>query len=365
MKVVHYEAGAKLYGGAYQVVGLIERLQAGAEHHLLCPANSAIADAASGLVCGHPVPIRSDLDPRPYFALRKILRAERPDLVHIHSRRGADLWGPLAARGAKVPFLISRRVDNKEPGWLLRAKYRGAYRVIGISQRICAALCEMGLPPEMVSCIRSGVDIQRYQPRLKSGRLHKALKLPRNSLAVGMAAQFIARKGHEDLVTAAQSLISSHPEAIFILFGQGALRESIKARVGQLGIAPNFRFPGYRDDLADLLPDLDLFVHPAHLEGLGVAILQASACGLPVVATRAGGIPEIVNDGVTGYLVPPGSPKALATRLSQLLGDPVQRQSFGANGRDFVVRECSLEATAASNGALYLDVLRTQRNRGA
>jgi glycosyltransferase involved in cell wall biosynthesis len=361
MKIVHYEAGKKLYGGAYQVVGLLERLQAGAHHHLFCARESAIAAAVEGLAEVHHVPLAGDLDPRPFLALKRLLRAERPDLLHVHSRRGADLWGPMAARATGTPFLVSRRVDNPEPGWLLRRKLRGAARVIGISEKICGVLCSLGLPPGQVVCIRSGVDVQRYQPRLKTGLLHRALKVREDALLVGMAAQFIPRKGHDDLVAAVPNLLAAHPHTVFVLFGQGSLRESIKARVGQLGMASNFRFPGFRDDLPRLLPELDLFVHPAHLEGLGVAILQASACGLPVVATRAGGIPEIVRDGETGFLVKPASPAALATRLSQLLGDPVLRHTLGAGGRDFVVRECSLEATAAGNGALYLEVIRAAR----
>lgn len=358
MKIVHYESGKKLYGGAYQVVGLIERLQAGAHHHLFCAEGSAIAEAVGEGAIVHPVPIASDLDPRPYFALRRLLRREKPDLLHVHSRRGADFWGPMAARATGTPFLVSRRVDNREPAWLLRRKYRGARRIIGISEKICGVLCELGLPPEGITCVRSGVDVQRYQPRLKTGRLHREFKLHRDAVTVGMVSQFIPRKGHDDLVTAVQSLLSSHPEAVFLLFGQGGLREEIKARVASLGIASSFRFPGFRDDLPELLPELDLFVHPAHAEGLGVAILQASACGLAVVASQAGGIPEIVKDGETGYLFHPGSPSALATRLSQLLSDPVRRLAFGVAGRDFVVRECSLEATAAGNGAIYLEILR-------
>lgn len=365
MKIVHYEAGKKLYGGAYQVVGLIERLQAGAQHHLFCAQGSSIAEAVEGKAVVHPTPIRSDLDPRPYFTLKALLKKERPDFLHIHSRRGADFWGALAARQTGTPFIISRRVDNLEPGWLLRAKFKGVARVIGISERICGALCEMGIPRDQITCVRSGVDVQAYQPRLKMGRLHAEFGLPNDALLVGMAAQFIARKGHEDLIAAVRMMLSVHPDAVFFLFGQGALRESIEERTRSLGIASNFRFPGFRSDLPDLLPELDLFVHPSHMEGLGVAILQASACGLPVIATKAGGIPEIVHHNETGLLVPPAHPTALAGALRALLKDPVRRQRMGAAGRDFVVRECSLEATAAGNGAIYLQLIRQFAARNA
>jgi glycosyltransferase involved in cell wall biosynthesis len=357
MKILHYEAGKKLYGGAYQVVGLIERLQSDAEHHLFCARGSKIAETVAGRATVHASSIASDLDPRPYWALTKLLRAEKPDLLHIHSRRGADFWGPLAARKTGTPFLVSRRVDNLEPGWLIRRKFRGAERLIGISQRICGAMLEMGLPADRIVCLRSGVDTVAFQPRAKTRRLHEELKLHPEAILVGMAAQFIARKGHDDLVAAARTIIQTYPHAVFILFGQGSLRASIKERTGQLGIASSFRFPGFREDLPAVLPELDIFVHPAHLEGLGVAVLQASACGLPVVGTRAGGIPEIVQDEKTGFLVPPRTPPALAAAISALLKDPRLRETMGAAGRAFVVQACSLDATAEGNGRLYREVL--------
>lgn len=362
MIVVHYEAGKSLFGGAYQVVGLLERLQAGAEHHLLCAQGSAIAEHAAPFAKVHSIPIAGDTDPRPFFHLRRLLRTLRPDLLHIHSRRGADLWGPLAARRARLPFIVSRRVDNREPAPMMRWKLRGASQIVGISERICEVLRQMGLPPERIRCIRSGVDLRRYQPRLRSGRLHAEFNLPSDAPLIGMVAQFIPRKGHADLVAAARSILARHPFAVFLLFGKGSLREEIEQQVNRAGVAPAFRFPGFRDDLPELLPELDLLVHPAHMEGLGVAVLQAMACGLPVVAGNAGGLPEIVRSGENGYLVPPGDPGILAERINELLADPIERQTMGAQARDFVVRACSLEATAAANGALYLETLRAARS---
>ncbi len=361
MIVLHYEAGRSQFGGPNQVVGLLEKLQAGAQHHLFCSSESAIAEVAAPWSRVHETPIAGDWDPRPYFALRRILREIQPDLIHIHSRRGADLWGPLAARRAHVPFIVSRRVDNREPAWMLRRKMRGAASIVGISERICAIMRELGLPPEKIRCIRDGVDTHVYQPRVRTGWLHREFSLPTNALLVGMVAQFIPRKGHADLVAAARSVTDQHPGTVFLLFGKGALREQIESQVNRLGMGAAFRFPGFREDMPKILPELDLLVHPAHKEGLGVAVLQAMACGLAVVAGDAGGLPEIVHPGLNGYLVPPQDAAALADRLNRLLADPIERQTFGAAGRDLVVRQCSLEANAAANGALYLEILRAQR----
>lgn len=358
MKIVHITTHPELCGAAKQVVGLIERLQAGSAHHLFCPNGSRLSEIVGNHALAHTTPFTGRWDPRPYFKLTKLLSKEQPDLLHIHSRGGADFWGPMAARKTGTPFIVTRREDALEPSWLIRRKFRQASRVIGISERVCGNLLKMGVAADSVTCVRSGVDTQAYRPQLKSGRLHKALRIEKDALLVGMTAPFIGRTGHEDLLAAATTIIPNHPHTVFILFGDGPLRAHLKKRVGQLGIASCFRFPGCRDDLPRLLPDLDLFVHPTHAEGLGVAILEASACGLPVVATRAGGIPEIVKDRETGLLVPPAQPGALAAAINALLTDPIRRQSMGAAGRDFAVRECSLDATAVGNGTIYLEVLR-------
>ena len=355
--ILHYEAGKSLFGGAYQVAGLLERTQEAFAHELFCARGSAIAEAARPFARIHATPLGGELDPRPYFALKRLLRAERPALLHLHSRRGADLWGPLAARQTGTPFILTRRVDNLEPGPLLRWRCRGAAAVVAISEGIATALAKMGLPREAVEVIRSGVDTATYRPRANEGRLRAAFDLPANALTVGMIAQFIPRKGHADLVAASRSIIEAFPQTVFILFGKGEQWHDIQQAVKQQEVASSFRFPGFRDDLPSLLPELDLLVHPAHQEGLGVALLQASACGVPVVAGAAGGIPEIVRHEKTGLLVPPGKVAALALAVRQLLRDPDRRRAMGAAGRAFIEDEVSLDQTAAGNAALYRRVL--------
>ncbi len=357
MKILHYEAGTTLYGGPYQVLGLIRHLREGFEHGLACPAGSAIAEAGRELCSVYPIPVAGESDARARGALKRLLRAERPDILHLHSRRGADLWGPMAARATGTPFVVSRRVDSREPGWGFRLKLRRAGRIIGISEKICAAVRAMGVAPERVCLVRSGVDTEQFRPRPREGRLERAFHLPAGALTVGMVAQFIPRKGHADLLAAARELIEQHPTVVFLLFGEGALREKIEAETRALGMAPAFRFPGFRDDLPDLLPELDLLAHPAHTEGLGVSLLQASACAVPIVATRAGGIPEIVLPGENGLLVPSGDPVQLGRALHRLLADAALRARLGQRGRELAEREFSFATTAARNAAIYADVL--------
>lgn len=352
-RVFHLETGRKLYGGAYQVAGILQHTGDAFEHHLLCDRKSDLADAVPESTRVHRLALRGELDPALGFHLWRILRQHPGALLHIHSRRGADLWGPLAARQVGVPFLVSRRVDNRESPRLLRWKLKRAAAVIGISEAICRVLKELGIPPGVIRMVRSGVDTRRFAYTLPKCPLPADLRIPPDVPTIGMAAQFIPRKGHTDLVDAAPAILQRHPRTRFLLLGKGKLEPAIRSRVRAAGLDSAFCFAGFRDDLPGILPGLDLLVHPAHLEGLGVAVLQAMASGRAVVAARAGGLPEIVFPGKTGHLFPPGDSIALAARVNEVLDDPRKAREMGSAARDWIVRNASLEQTAAGNAAIY------------
>ncbi len=359
MKVLHVESGMHLYGGALQVVFLLRRLKSlPGEHVLICPPGSAVGQAARDAgIRVREVPIRGDADLAFIGRLRRVIAEERPDLIHLHSRRGADLLGGIAARLARVPAVLSRRVDNPEPAWWARRKYRLYAKVITISDGIRQVLLSEGVPAEHVVCVHSSVDTERYRPGGDRAWLRREFGLAEDELAVAMIAQFIERKGHKTLFDAIPAILARHPRTRFLLFGQGPLLEPYRQLVEERGLAERVQLPGFRNDLDRILPCLDLVVHPAFMEGLGVSLLQAAACGVPIVAARAGGIPEAVRDGVNGYLIEPGDSAALAERAIRLLDDPALRSAFGAAGRRLVEMEFSIDAMAAGNMAVYRAVL--------
>ncbi len=357
MKIIHYEAGRRLYGGAYQVAGIIRHLGPPFQHHLVCDRHSEIAGDVPASTAIHPLAITGELDPRPYRTLRKLLRDHPDALLHIHSRRGADIWGPLAARHSGRPFLVSRRVDNPESPRILRRKYQRARAVIGISAAICEILRHLGIEPDRIRLVRSGVDTQLYPFFEYKTPLPPDIDIPPGVPVIAMAAQFIPRKGHADLIAAAPAILRQHPRTHFLLLGRGKLEPLIRQSVAAAGLDDAFTFAGFRDDLPAILPGIDLLVHPAHREGLGVAVLQAMSIGRPVVAARAGGLPEIVHPGITGELVPPGDPVALASAINSILDSPARAANLGRTARDWIVRHASLEQTAARNGAIYREIL--------
>lgn len=353
-RVVHVEAGRNLYGGALQVRYLLGGLAAaGWDTLLVCPEGSAIAEVSGDNARVMALPLRGDLDVSLFFHLRRILRAERPDLIHLHSRRGADFWGGLAGRSLGLPTLLTRRVDNPEPRWWVRRKYRLYDKVVTISEGIRQVLIEEGVPAGKVVTVRSAVDTQRYRPGGDRNWLLREFGLPEQALAIGMIAQFIPRKGHYDLLAAARRVVAESPLCRFVLFGKGPLEEEIKQAIHEQGLERCVLPCGFRTDLERIIPALDLVVHPAKMEGLGVSLLQAAACEVPIVATPVGGIPEIVRDGETGVLVPIGDVERLAAVLLELASDQTRRHRMGRAARERVLREFSIETMVAGNLAVY------------
>lgn len=366
MKILHIEAGRNLYGGALQALYLMQGLaERGHDNALICPAGSELARAATACAEVHPMVMGGDLDPRLIPRLHRHLRKHRPELVHLHSRIGADVMGGIACRLAGVPVVHSRRVDNPEPRWMVALKYRLHDRVIAISEGIGQVLLAAGLPAAKLRLVRSAVDRERFDRPCNRERLTHALGIPARTRPIGSVAQLIERKGHRFLIEALPPLIGEFPHLRVLIFGQGPLEQDLRRRVAGAGLTDHVRFVGFRDDLPDLLPCLELLVHPATLEGLGVSLLQAASAGVPIVASRVGGIPEAVRHGYNGLLAPPGDSRALGAAVATLLRDRGLARRMGAAGKELMRREFSLDAMVEGNLAVYRELLAEVAHKGA
>ncbi len=358
MKVLHVEGGRHYYGGARQVVYLLEGLaERGVENLLVCPPGAAVAGHAAPFAEVLPTPLRGDLDAAFVARLRSRIRATRPDLVHLHSRRGSDVWGGVAARLAQVPCVLSRRVDNRERAWVVALKYRLFDRVIAISDGIRDVLLDEGVAPQRLRCVRSALDARPWLRPVDRVAMRRQFGLDDDAFVIGVVAQLIRRKGHRHLFDALRTLHSERPGVRVLLFGQGPLRGELESRAARDGLASVVRFVGFRDDLPRWMGGLDVLAHPADREGLGIALLQAQAAGVPVVATRAGGMPEAVSDGVTGLLVAPGDVAALADALRTLIDDAALRERMGQAARARVLERFSVDAMVDGNLAVYRELL--------
>lgn len=359
MRVLHLETGRHVYGGARQALDLVQGLQGlGVSNLLICPAGSDVCSAA--LEMELPVeclPYGGEVDLFAIPRLKRHIQGWQPDVVHLHSRRGADSLGLIAARWAGVPVVLSRRVDHEDAAWLARWRYRNADRIVAISDIIRQVVLSQGAEEGKVALVYSAVDVDQWTaPRDPEG-LRAAFSLPRDLPALAMVAQFIPRKGHRDVIAALSD--PAVPPVAAVLFGQGALLESTRQAVRDAGLDDRVKLPGFRNDLEQWLPSFDALVHPASAEGLGVAVLQGGASALPVIGGEAGGIPEIIVDGETGILVTPGDVEQLGRAINAVVLDPARARAMGDRGRERVRRHFSVDVMVQGNLDVYRDLLRT------
>jgi glycosyltransferase involved in cell wall biosynthesis len=364
MRILHIEAGRHLYGGVSQVRTLLNGLAAArVENVLVCARDGELA-SVSLAACVVPLRIDGDLDIRSLARFGRAIRSFAPDVVHVHSRRGADLWGGIAAARARVPAVLTRRVDSREPRLWGRIKFRPYARIVALSRAIEAQLRECGVGAERVARIPSAVDSARYRPDPSArARILTEFGLAHDARVIGVVAQLIARKGHDRLLAALPELVRREPRARVLFFGRGPREAILRAQLKALDLDEHVVFAGFRNDLPDVLPGLDVLVHPARREGLGVALLEAASCAVPIVAAAAGGVPDLIEHGRTGWLVDCDDPAALAAAVARVLSRPEERVRIGAAARSEVERRFAVEALVAAHLRLYESSVRTAPRR--
>jgi glycosyltransferase involved in cell wall biosynthesis len=356
LKILHIEAGEKMLGGAQQVIYLLAGQSPSKHQHIfLCPDGSDVMRHASerGLnVIG--MKMWGDIDPGFTFRLYRLIKFHSIDLLIIHSRRGADFYGGMAARLAGIRSILVRRVDNPEARLVTKLKYRLYDKTVAISDAIGHVLRSQGLRSSKIEVIKDCVDSDLFAPASASvGDLSERLGIPENKLTVGVVAQLIPRKGHAFLWQTAPEILRRVPNVHFVFLGAGGSRQTLEQQVSELNLGEHVTFTGFRDDIHRIIPQLDIVAHPALMEGMGVALLQSSSAGVPVVAFSAGGIPEVVEHNKTGFLAPTGDAESLKSSLITLLESETLRSSFGRRGREKIVAEFSIQNMQERYESLY------------
>jgi glycosyltransferase involved in cell wall biosynthesis len=355
MKIVHVETGRHFYGGPQQVIWLVQGLvSAGIDCHLVCPPDAEIAAVAIDAgICMTTVPCSGDYDLRFAWRLRKFLCRARPDVVHCHSRRGADFLGGWAARAADIPAVLSRRVDDPESSLLARFRYQPFRSIVAISEHIATILTGNGLSPARLTVIRDAVDVESINPYPAVGVLKSEFGIEDQAVSIAVVAQLIPRKGHRFLLDVLPGLCETHAPVRVVFFGVGHGEGKLRALTAKLRLDATVRFEGFRRDLDEYLAAFDILVHPAEKEGLGVAMLKGAAAGLPVVAFDVAGAKEAVVHGKTGVLVPPGDQNALQGAIELMIDEPTMRRQLGLAGRKRMQDEFSVKSMVESHIDLY------------
>jgi len=290
------------------------------------------------------------------------LMRNRVEVVNTHSSNDGWLVG-VAARLARRPILIRSRhieVDYPNRFWSGLAYRTLPCHVLTTSQRIANRLSEeLDIPASRVTCVSTGVDLARFSPEVK-GTLRDELGLRPDVALVGMISVLRSWKGHATFLEAAAELLKSSKRPVrFVIAGDGPGREELTAKIVQTPWKDHVTLLGHRADVPNVLASLDVLVLPSYAhEGIPQIILQAEAMSRAVVATTVGGIPEVVEDGVTGLLVPPRNSDALAEKIGALLDDSDLRSRLGKAARENIERHHSLDAMGERLLALYEELAR-------
>ena len=299
------------------------------------------------------VDMRGAIDLPNILRLRAVIKQFRADIVNTHSGRDTQLAG-MAAHS-----ILGRRpriVRTRHLALPITSKFSYSTlpdHVVTVSQYVGRYLVEAGIPAGNITTVPTGIDFSRYDRAAVAGNLRAELGLPADALLVGTVAILRGKKGHTEILDAAPSVLQRFPGAYFVFAGDGPQLENLKLRVANEGLQQKVFFLGLRRDVTNILASLDVFVLPTHQEALGTAFIEAGAMGLPAVATNVDGVPEVVQDGITGLLVPVKDGAAIGEAISRLLGDPVGRQQMGIRAAEFVRHKFSREAMAQGMEALY------------
>lgn len=363
-RIAHVIPSLQVGGLQKIVVRLVGHFQPRMDHLVVTPSGDGPLRAQFPT----RVPVRSLADSRrsgKWNAVRmaRLFRAYRPDVVH--TRNWTCIDAIIGARLAGVPVVIhgehGREASDPEGRNAFRRRVR---RLLGplvtefvtVSRDLARWLTsDVGVPPAKVTHIYNGVDTGAFSP----GDQHEARKglgLPQEPIVMGTVGRLDPVKDHRGLIEAFHRLAGRQDTRLLIV-GDGPCRPELERRIDELGLRGRVRLLGERDDVNVILRALDIFTLPSLGEGISNAILEAMAAGLPVVATHVGGNPELVDDGVTGFLVPSRSTNSLAAALQRYLDDPGLIRRHGDAGRMRTLNDFSLSRMFAAYDALYSRVL--------
>ncbi|MCW8109796.1 glycosyltransferase family 4 protein [Alteromonas ponticola] len=360
IKVLHVEFNLRLYGGGKQVCYLLRNLNPELfENILVCPEGSDISRVKFMHCDTHTIEFNGNLD---VFASKRILEViekTQPDIIHIHSRHGADWWGGFAASQSHIPAILTRRLEEAE-NLLGQLKYRYFDAVVSISNEVFRNTAK-GLNEETLHrLIYPAVDVQEFaHPAEEDMRswLARAYKVPAAHKIIASFAQLIGHKGQADIILAFEKVVTAHDNVSCLLFGEGNQYDSYESLIKKCNLQDRIKLCGFTSDVTDLLAIVDIVVHPAHIEGLGSILLQAAACKKPVIAYNVGGVSEIVEHDKTGLLINMADIDGLADAIILLLDDENKARKLAQNAYGCVVEKFAVKRMISEFEALYRDVM--------
>jgi glycosyltransferase involved in cell wall biosynthesis len=315
------------------------------------------------------VPQSHSLDIQWIFRVRRLVRKHAIQILHSHEF-AMNVHTSLLSVLSGVPSVATVHGKNYYPElWRRRAAYRFVARtsqLVAVSADIHEFLVRrVGIPGRQILTIVNGIDTSLYAPQsAMQHRLKSELQAFDGYHIVATVGSLYAIKGHSYLLDAARLVIAKHPKTLFLLIGRGPLRDELERHSLELGLRHHVRFLGFRTDIPDLLRAADTFVLPSLSEGLPLSMLEAMAAGKPAIATNVGGVPEVIKDGESGFLIPSRNPDVIADRLIRLIRSPELARGLGTTGQSLVRSKYDLPQVVRQYEELYDRLLHRARRGG-
>ncbi|MCX5722242.1 MAG: glycosyltransferase family 4 protein [Nitrospirae bacterium] len=371
-----YVHGIGAIGGAERdLIALLKMLDRDKwEPHVVCPGTGPLLGQLQALaVPTHALTLPPWRKLFSFFQRRSAARRLgtlvgqlKPAMIHVN-----DIWWvPHTLRAVRynptsLPIVAHVRQEI-EPAKVRRYELDRVDAVVAISRQIEQSLIAGGVSVSRVRTLYSGIDLSGNQPTADGQAICQMIGAPNGAVLLGTIANLFPRKGYEVMLRALPAIIRAVPAVHYVIVGsdEGGYADRLKRLAQELKIAEHVHMVGFQDPVQPFLAVLDLYVHPALMEGFGIAVVEAMAMGKAVVATTTGGLPEVVAEGETGLLVPPGDAESLAVTVVSLLEDKVRREQMGRNGMVRAQERFSLAASVMQMEQLYGEVLAVGKGRG-
>lgn len=370
MRSLHIDTEPTWRGGEQQLLYTLEGLrERGLPATLLAqPGSPLLGRARTAGLDARPFRMRGELDIGAARRLGRLLRDERFDLIHAHTPHAHSIallarWFTPVDRLPKL--VVARRVDfairrRSDPLRLGASKYNRADAIIAVSKAVRDILVRDGVIRDRIAVVYEGIDVARIEGAPgRRQEIRASLGIREGERLVINVAALTAHKGQRYLVAAVPAIRAACPETRAVIFGEGELQEELQVQARELKLGDSLIFAGFRppEEIPSILKAADVFVMSSVEEGLGTSLFDAMAAGAPIVATRAGGIPEIVHDGETGLLVPTRDSAALAAAVVPLLNDAALARRLTEAAGVFVRREGTKERMVEQTIGVYKELL--------
>lgn len=358
---MHVDSGRSWRGGQSQVLNTIVGLRA--EGHRALLVAHPQGELFRRMQQGHdllPLAPKSDVDLSAAWTLSRLLKQLRPDVVHAHDPHAVSMAATAASIvGPPAPALLAARrgefrmAHNSFSRW----KYSRVDCFIASCEAVRDRLAGDGIGRDRVAVVYDGVDVERIAA-VEPANVHAEFYLPTHAPVVGTVAALAAHKGPQYVIEAAARVLRDVPDARFVIVGDGELRGALERQIRDGRLERHVFLAGFRTDVIELMRGFDIFATAPVHEGMCLALVDAMAAGRPAVATRAGGIPEVMADGETGFLVAPRDAGALAERLVRLLQDEALRRAMGAAALARARERFTVERMVRDTAAVYAATVR-------